>query len=1010
MTTYKKHYLKKGVAVVLVLLMVLSSLQGAVFYDSKAAASEVTGWLNVAGQNVEANKTYYLYEGETVTLGVNSGNSGDTVWESSDKEQAHVYWNGSAGASDPTKGTSCTVVGHTGGAEITMTATNQTLGYTQSVTFTVLVNDSFYFERGGAGKITTGQLEPSMKAYCYTTDLTIKGTVSLSTNQKTSISVSNASGHANYTADSGVYTFTNNPGNPDYQTTTLSSDPIVLSSESTVTDPNGEIHTIVIYLHLHVIDTLTLSEKSIEVQKGTEGKPSTKELRAAVTNANYEVSWEIYKGRVTRATATEDAKLAQDKNSPFLITTSSSDSSNAQLANVALLTITKDLNLSETREFTIFANQTIDGRQIEDVCYVSVTQPATALTLSNHEITVYLDGAKTSGATVTASVAGDETNGVDADQPDEITWFCTDQTVATISAKDNYCTVVPQKPGHCVVVATSKTNPDASDTLYVEVVPKVSSVKITSTDMTVNLAEKELQLFANVQSDAVDDMIDTPDYDTYLNALDTTVHWSSSNESVATVDVYTGKVTLHSAGQVTITCTSATDAKIADSIVITVNVPVASIVLQDYFKKISVGESFTINYTLLSNYPGYEPSNKEVTWESSDNKVAMVDNDGRVTGVTGGTATILVRADDGQITATCTVEVYQAVSRIDISDSVMDLNIGEEAVLEAQVFPSTASEQTVTWSSNKPDIVSVTQDGVIKAEKVGEPVVITAYIVDRSATIQATCIVNVVVPLTSLSVSPASKTLSPGETLTLTKTVTPKDATNATVIYASTDPSVAKVSDSGVVTAVAGGHCYITVRSRNRDMMTSCYITVDEKVKKIKLNKKSRIMKRGSKYALSATITSATATNKEVSFSSSNKKVATVNQKGVITAKNYGTAVITCSSMDGSGKKATCKVTVRRYISKLTLNHTQYTMKPKQKMTLTAKIQPINADQKALSYTSSNKAVASVSKKGVVTAKRIGSCTITVKAKDGSGKKTRCRITVKRELTDKDITGNKIKK
>ena len=1007
MTTYKRHYLKKGVAVVLVLLMVLSSLQGAVFYDSKAATSEVTGWLNVAGQNVEANKTYYLYEGETVTLGVNSGNSGDTVWESSDKEQAHVYWNGSAGASDPTKGTSCTVVGHTGGAEITMTATNQTLGYTQSVTFTVLVNDSFYFQRGGAGKIKTGQLEPSMKAYCYTTDLTIKGTVVLSTNKKNSISVTNATGHATYLIDNGIYTFKNENG----QSTTLPSEPIVLSSETTVTAPDGGIHTIMIYLHLHVIDTLKLSEEeTFSMQKGTENNPSTKELRASVTNTNYPVSWELYKGRVTRATATEDAKLFQDKDSPFLITTSSSDSSNAQLANVALLTITKDLNLSETREFTIFAYQTINGRQIEDIRYVTVTQPATALTLSNHEITVYLDGAKTSGATVTASVAGDETNGVDADQPDDITWFCTDQTVATISAESNYCTVVPQKPGHCVVVATSKTNPDASDTLYVEVVPKVSSVKITSTDMTVNLAEKELQLFANVQSDAVDDMIDTPDYDAYLNALDTTIHWSSSNESVATVDVYTGKVTLHSAGQVTITCTSATDAKIADSIVITVNVPVASIVLQDYFKKISVGESFTINYTLLSNYPGYEPSNKEVTWESSDNKVAMVDNDGRVTGVTGGTATILVRADDGQITATCTVEVYQAVSRIDISDSVMDLNIGEEAVLEAQVFPSTASEQTVTWSSNKPEVVSVTQDGVIKAEKVGDPVVITAYIVDRSATIQATCIVNVVVPLTSLSVSPASKTLSPGETLTLTKNVTPKDATNATVIYASTDPTVAKVSDSGVVTAVAGGHCYITVRSRNRDMMTSCYITVDEKVKKIKLNKKSRIMKRGSKYALSATITSATATNKEVSFSSSNKKVAIVNQKGVITAKNYGTAVITCSSMDGSGKKASCKVKVRRYISKLTLNHTQYAMKPKQKLTLTAKIRPANADQKALSYASSNKAVASVSKKGVVTAKRIGSCMIIVKSKDGSGKKARCRITVKKELTDKDITGNKIKK
>jgi uncharacterized protein YjdB len=382
--------------------------------------------------------------------------------------------------------------------------------------------------------------------------------------------------------------------------------------------------------------------------------------------------------------------------------------------------------------------------------------------------------------------------------------------------------------------------------------------------------------------------------------------------------------------------------------------------------------------------------------------VATVDNDGKVTGVAGGTATILIRADDGQITATCTVEVYQAVSRIDISNTTLDLNIGSEAVLEAAVYPTTASEQTVKWSSNKPDIVSVSEDGVITANAVGDPVVITAYINDKNATIKATCIVNVVVPITSIAVSPASATLQVGERLLVTRTITPKDATNTTVTFGSTNTDVATVDSSGNVTAVAGGSCYITLRTANRDMMASVYITVDERVNSIQLNKTKKVMRKGTSQALSATVLNATATNRSVSWVSSNTKVATVTKKGVVKAKNFGTATITCRAMDGSGAKATCKITVRRYVTKLTLNHSKYTLKVKSSTTLTPTFTPSNADIRKVSWSSSNKAVATV-KNGVVTAKKEGTCTITCKAKDGSGATAKCRITVKKVLTDDDL-------
>lgn len=1002
---------KKGIAWLLVFVLTVALSRGMVF-SPKAEGEGLTERTDVIKYNGSASipNNLCIYEGETAVLTVDVGNPAENKWTCTDHSQSQCYWYTSNNASNT--GNTFTLVAHTADAsnsQISITVENENLNFTQTITVQVIKNDFFYFVKGqNEERVTEGSLDRNTGRFYNRIELSVLSGIGIHTNHSTSLTVMRADGHVSYKNDANFhYTFENGEG----QSTTNPDSPVEVSSSFEYTDaPDGRTHKIEIYLNLHVIDSLVLNNHELTVPKGREGKDSKTELRADVTNVYTMVEWEIYKGKITAAGRTPSGLLKEGDG--ISISTASTNDYQPELANIANISITKDLDISETRVFTVFAFQQIGKtgkRVIEDCCYITITQPATGLTLSNHEMTIFLDGNMNAGATVIATVVGDVLQGIDANDPDNIAWVCTDETVATIEYDRNYCTILPQKPGHCVVVASSMSNPDASDTVYIEVTPKVSSVTITSTDMTINLAEREVQLFANVQSDAVDAQIDNPDlYDAYLNALNSTVHWSSSNEGVATVDLYTGKVHLHSAGQTTITCASAADAKIASSIRITVNVPVAAISLQDNYKRISVGESFTLNYTLLTDYPGFEPSNKEVSWESSDNKVAMVDNDGKVTGIMGGTATILIRADDGQVTATCTVEVYQAVSRIDISRTLMDLNIGEEAVLEAQIVPSSASEQRVTWSSNKPEIVSVTQDGVIKAEGLGEPAVITAYIVDRNATIRSTCIVNVVVPITSLSLSPASKTLAKGENLFLTKSITPSDATNSSVVYASTDTSVATVDADGKVTAIAGGHCYITARSLNRDMVSSCYITVDEKVSKIKLDTAKRMMKKGSKYALSATITTATATDKELAWSSSNKKVATVNAKGIVTAKGYGTATITCKAMDGSGKKATCKVTVRRYVTSLKMNHTKLTLQLNKSATLTAKIAPANADVQKLKWTSSNKEIATV-KNGVVTAKKLGTCYITCAATDGSGKKVRCKVTVKRVVTDDDITGSKKK-
>ena len=168
----------------------------------------------------------------------------------------------------------------------------------------------------------------------------------------------------------------------------------------------------------------------------------------------------------------------------------------------------------------------------------------------------------------------------------------------------------------------------------------------------------------------------------------------------------------------------------------------------------------------------------------------------------------------------------------------------------------------------------------------------------------------------------------------------------------------------------------------------------------VSMNKKNVTLKPKETINLTATVKPSNATNKKVTWSSKNQKVATVTQNGKVTAKAAGTTTITATTEDG-GFTATCKVTVKIPVTKVTLNKTKLTLGAKEKFTLKATVKPNNATSKKVSWNSSNKKVATVSSKGVVTTKKTGKVTITAKA-DGKSKK--CTITVKK--APKKITLN----
>jgi uncharacterized protein YjdB/uncharacterized membrane protein len=247
-------------------------------------------------------------------------------------------------------------------------------------------------------------------------------------------------------------------------------------------------------------------------------------------------------------------------------------------------------------------------------------------------------------------------------------------------------------------------------------------------------------------------------------------------------------------------------------------------------------------------------------------------------------------------------------------------------------------------------------------------------------------------PVTSLSLNKSSLALHTGNSEKLVAIVEPSDATLA---WSSSNTSVATVSSDGTVTAVGNGTATITVSATDGSGKNAkCTVAVTTLVSSITLDKTSLTLHPGESSTLTPTVLPSTASNKALTWTSSDNSVATVSTSGVVTAKGNGTATITVSATDGSGKNAKCTVTVMTLVSSVSLDKTSLELYKGDSFTLSATVSPSTASNKALTWTSSDNSVATVSNSGVVTAKGNGTATITVSATDGSGKNATCKVTV----------------
>lgn len=366
------------------------------------------------------------------------------------------------------------------------------------------------------------------------------------------------------------------------------------------------------------------------------------------------------------------------------------------------------------------------------------------------------------------------------------------------------------------------------------------------------------------------------------------VIWASSNASVARVN--SGTVTAIKEGITTITASAGGKSATCSVKVSTRVVAVTSITLDKTSLSMKVGETETITATVNPD----NATDKTVVWGSSDVSVATV-SDGKVTAKKSGTVTITAKA--GSCIAECTVSVSVGVVSVTLDKTSLELAIGETATLIATVKPDNATDKNVTWTSSDESVAKVA-DGKVTAVKSGKAT-ITAKCEDKTAE----CAVTVTVPTGSVTLDKTSLSLAVGETAQLTATVKPDDATDKTVVWTSSDESVAEVIN-GKVTALKSGTTTITARCGGKS--AECIVTVIVPVSSVNLDRNDLMLPVGDAATLIVKVKPDNATSKNVAWSSSNESVATVKNGNVVAVKE-GEAIISASVGNIS---ASCKVVV----------------------------------------------------------------------------------------------------
>lgn len=532
-------------------------------------------------------------------------------------------------------------------------------------------------------------------------------------------------------------------------------------------------------------------------------------------------------------------------------------------SNKSVVTVTNTGSLKAIGKGTaIVQARTTDGSALSKSVFVKVTEKATS---SVYVAGISLNTSSFGGNLLVGSTGTITTTIVPSNATNKtLKWTSSNTGVATVDSSGK---VKGVGPGSATITATSTDGYSVSKSATITVTQLATKISISgSSSITKGGTTK---LTTNL----------TP------SNTNESLTWSSSNTGVAIVDA-NGNVKGVGTGTTTIKCTGSKSGVVGTkAITVTSGASLITSIKLSGNDSLAVGARMVITPTIT-------PSGAtEYRFTTSNSSVATVTVGGIVTGVRAGTVTITCEATDGSgVKATKTITVRSAINSITLNKTSAALTKGSTVSLTATVLPSTADTSAISWTSTNTGVATVDNSGKVTAKGVGTTEIYCEATDGSGAYAKCTVVVSEVI--NSISISGTSS-VNVGSSIALTTTVNPSSAANS-VVWSSSNTSVATVSNTGVVTGVKAGTTTITAKCGNKSATktitvsgssTSGSITIYSDFTKLNIGCQTNI-----DYSCRGIGASS------ITWSSSNTKVATVNNSGVVTCVGSGNVTITASS------------------------------------------------------------------------------------------------------------------
>ena len=477
--------------------------------------------------------------------------------------------------------------------------------------------------------------------------------------------------------------------------------------------------------------------------------------------------------------------------------------------------------------------------------------------------------------------------------------------------------------------------------------------------------------------------------------------WSSSNDSIATVDA-NGVVTgVRVGGPVTIRVTAPNGARTQYSLTVVPGeptiIPATGISITADDMTVLVGQTLPIAYTLTPADTTEKP-----TWTSSNNALATVDADGKVTGVAPGVVTVTGNILAGGANGSDTIQVFviKPASNINFNASSMTIEVGQTLPIEYSLVPNDSNEKP-TWTSNNTSYATVDSEGNVTGVSVGTATITGKIANGQQKTITVT-VVPALVPATGFSINADDMTVYVGQTLPIAYTLTPAGS-NEKPTWTSSNASIASVNANGEVTGVGPGTVTVTGRIAATGPGTTDTITVKVIKKATGISASNLTVQVGQTLPISYSLTPSDS-NEKPSWTSGNTAAATVDADGNVTGVAVGSATVTGTVIDGASTTITVTVVAQEIdADTITISAQNLTVAVGATQQIAYVLTPANATEKP-TWTSANAATATVDANGVVRGVAVGTTTVTGKLKNNQS--ATINVTVVQPATGFSITAN----